>query len=111
MKIKLYFPRRDEFGRIISSEILPEGYVEADKFDAEYCWHLCNWFHWSDKKPKNLHSRIDSCGHGLIVYDKENNEYWLALSGGWLRGTYKEILDYVRRKVNDPMSFWLKEDM
>lgn len=71
------------------------GYAEVYKFDAEYIWNLCNWSHWAEVKPENLHSNINSCGHGLCLINPETQERYLALSNGWLIGDEKQISDYV----------------
>lgn len=102
MKIKIYHPTTDEFGRINSPEIIIRGYVEMKTFDAEDIFNLCNWSHWSEEKPEVLHSDIDHCGHGLIIYNPNEKEYWLSLSVGWLRGNNKKIIKYVKEN-------WRKE--
>ncbi len=106
MKVKVYHVETDKYRMIISPSILPHGYIEVDTFDAERCWQLCNWVHWSEAKPKEVHSDIDSCNHGLIVHNPDTNEYWLALSNGWLNSNIEEIKGYVER--NWQKTFWDK---
>lgn len=95
MKINVYHVERDDFGRIVSSKIIPHGYVELPTFDAEKCWNLCNWDCWTEKKPDNVHTDIERCNHGLIVYNPETKEYWLALSHGWFYGKSYEVAEYI----------------
>ena len=71
------------------------GYAEVETFDAEDIFDLCNWWHWAKEKPENLHADVASCGHGLLVINPETQEYWLALSVGWLVGDEAKIYDYV----------------
>ena len=109
MKINVYHVETNDYGRIISPNIAPHGYIELPVFDADKCWHLCNWFHWSREKPKNVHSDIDSCNHGLIVYNSQTKEYWLALSKGWINGNAAKIRSYVNR--NWSKTFWNKDEI
>ena len=95
MKIKVYHVERDEYERIISPKIISHGYIKADKFDPEECHNLCNWFHWAKRQPKNLYSDIDNTTHGLVLYNPQTKEYWLALSVGWLHGKLNDIKRYL----------------
>lgn len=108
MKIKVYHVETDEYMRIISPFIIPHGYIEADTFNAEQCWHLCNWDCWADKKPKELHSDIKVCNHGLIVYNPETKEYWLAITGGWIRGNGETIIKWLSDHWKD--CIWLDKE-
>lgn len=101
MKIKIYHPETDDYGRIISGTIIPHGYIEMDEFDAEECFNLCNWIHWTEKKPDYVHTDIESCNHGLIVYNPEKKEYWLALSHDWIHGKSYEISEYIYRHLKE----------
>jgi len=105
MKIKIYYPETDRYKRIISPIIKPHGYVELPEFDAEKCWDLCNWDCWAERKPDNVHTDIERCNHGLIVYNPEAKEYWLALSHGWMHGNVYEISEYVYYHWKE--DFWL----
>lgn len=80
-------------------EIVPKyaGYIQADQFDAEECWHLCNWTQWAEQKPVELHSEIGCCSHGICFTNPETKEKWLALTSGWLVGDIVEISEYVRK--------------
>lgn len=83
------------------------GYIEIEEFNADKCWELCNWAAWTNEKPKNLHSEIGSCAHGICFSNPETGEKWLALSFGWLVGHSLKISDYVARHKNDII--WQKE--
>ena len=109
MRIKVYHVKTDDYGRIISPQIIPHGYIKADTFNAEECFNLCNWFHWCKEKPKNVHSDIDSCNHGLILYNPQTKEYWLALSKGWHHGNAKKIKAYIDR--NWQKFFWNESEI
>lgn len=90
-------------------EVVPKytGYIEMDQFDADKCWELCNWTAWTKEKPKNLHSDIGSCSHGICFTNPETKEKWMALSLGWLVGDEKKISSYAERHKNDII--WKKE--
>ena len=85
----------------LTEELVEHGYLEADKLDnkedAEYFWHLCNWWHWSATKPRNLFSDVENCGHGIAFVNPKTEQWFLALSGGWLCGTEDDIRDYIHR--------------
>ena len=68
------------------------GYIEMDEFDANECFHLCNWSHWTNTKPAELHSDISSAEHGICFTNPETKEMWLAKSSGWLVGTRPYLL-------------------
>ena len=98
MKINIYiFPNSPNDSKPINHSIVPThiGHIEADKFDAEECWHLCNWSEYTDVKPKNLHADISFCTHGICFVDPVTNQRWLAKSFGWLVGNSTTISDYV----------------
>ena len=40
------------------SELVNIGYIEAEGFNAEKCFDICNWEHSLKVKPKNLYSNI-----------------------------------------------------
>ena len=86
---------------IDASTMLPfnVGYIEMDTFDAEKCFDLCNWGCWTNEKPKELHSNIQSCSHGICFTNPDTHEYWLAKSIGWLVGDIKTIAKYVSKNV------------
>ena len=76
------------------------GYIDMERFDAEKCFELCNWKHWTQEKPKELYSEIGSASHGICFTNPETNELWLCKSIGWLVGNEEEILQYVKENVN-----------
>lgn len=85
------------FGAIVPEYV---GYIQADQFDVEECWHLCNWTQWAEQKPVELHSDIGCCSHGICFTNPETKEKWLALTFGWLVGNVLEISEYVRKNKN-----------
>ena len=107
MKVQIYiFPQNIKKEQLVH-DIVPThlGYAEVEKLetedDAEYIFNLCNWSHWAEEKPKNLHANISSCNHGLSLVNPETQKRYLALSNGWLVGTSTEISDYVRNNKNN----------
>jgi len=91
------------------------GQIEMKAFDAEKCWHICQWENWTDEKPKELliadkiiadFHPLCNFGHGICFRNPETGENWLALSQGWLVGTSTEITDYVRAHKDE--IFWEK---
>lgn len=83
------------------------GYIEADTFDPDKCFDLCNWSHWSKEKPDNLHAGILHASHGICFTNPETCEKWLALSIGWKTGNDAEIKEYVAKNINN--LFWRSE--
>ena len=80
------------------------GYIEMEKFDADTCFNLCNWIHWTDQKPENLYSEISSACHGICFSNHETDEMWLAKSVGWFVGNCFEVANYVNE--NKDNIFW-----
>ena len=82
------------------------GYAEVEKFNAEEIWHLCNWSHWSEESPSNLHVAICSCNHGLCLINPETQERWLAKSIDWLVGDEKTNNQsvYIRQQIQHHMA-------
>lgn len=107
MEIKIYMPKMkyNTCGNVINE--IPEyrGYIELDHFDRNECFHLCNWDCWTEEKPKNVHTDIESVGHGIIFVNPETKENHLALSAGWLVGNSVTITDYIRKHKNE--CIWL----
>lgn len=97
MKVKIYHYNRDEVNGRIIHDTIPTylGYVEVNKFDVNEILKLCNWSHWTNEKPSNLHADIYSCDHGLCLINPETQERWLSKSIGWLVGTKDKINKYV----------------
>lgn len=88
------------------SELVNIGYIEAENFNADRCYDMCNWKKYKLKsKPENLFADIESHGHGLCFTNPNTNEMWLAKSIGWLVGTESEINDYIQENANE--SVWL----
>lgn len=97
MKVQIYhFNQKLKQDKLIH-DLVPThlGYAEVDTFDAEGIWDLCNWMHWAEEKPENLHADICTCNHGLCLINPETKERWLAKSCGWLVGDEKTISQYV----------------
>lgn len=86
---------------------LPNETIGDKEIDVTDCWHICNWSHWTDTKPKELHSDIDHCDHGIVfAYQIADKEICcLALSYGWLMGSKEEIQEYVNKHANN--LFWV----
>ena len=97
MKVSIYmFPQKIAKGKLTYDIVANYlGYVEVEEFDAEEIWNLCNWSHWLETKPENLHADTDGCNHGLCLINPETQERWLSLSHGWLTGDEKSISEYV----------------
>ena len=74
--------------------------VSFSESEAEECFRICDWSCWSKAKPKNLHSNICMCSHG-IAFQTPTTETWLALSLGWLHGTPTEIGEYAMKHQKD----------
>lgn len=91
IRIEIHIAENDKLKHI--------GYIEAPVFDAEFCFHLCNWHCWTENKPPQLHSDIGSCGHGICFTDPNTQNMWLALSSGWLVGDEAKILNYIQEHV------------
>lgn len=97
MKVNIYhYNQNVKNGRLVH-DLVPThlGYVEVEEFNAEEIFGLCNWSYWTEEKPINLHSYINSCGRGLCLINPETKERWLSKSFGWLVGNEKTISDYV----------------
>ena len=106
MQVKIFhFDQVVENGRL-THIMTPRyvGYAEVDTFDAEEIWHLCNWCHWTNERPTNLHGGIDSCGHGLLLAHPEKNKYALSLSDGWIVGDEETVYNYALEHKD--CSFW-----
>jgi len=103
MQVQIYhFNQKVAKGKLVHDIVATHlGYAEVEKFDEEFIWHLCNWEHWAEEKPENLHADISSCNHGLCVINPETQERYLALSEGWLVGDEKKISDYVFNNRNE----------
>lgn len=97
MKVSIYHYNQNIGNGKLIHDLIPAylGYVEVEKFNAEEIFNLCNWSHWMEEKPFNLHCDISTCGHGLCLINPETKERWLAKSIGWLVGDEKTIDDYV----------------
>jgi len=111
MKVNIFhFDQVIEDGRI-THIMTPRhlGYAEVETFDAEDIFDLCNWWHWAEEKPENLHADIDSCGHGLLVINPKTQEHWLALSIGWLVGNEAKIYDYVLKNIHNDL--WTNKEV
>ena len=111
MKVDLYYYEqklvKGEMGEHYIDHALhptPIGYIEVENFDPEEIFGLCNWGHWMTEKPKNLHSKINSCGHGLLIINPETEMRYIATSHGWLSGDEKSITEYVLE--NRYRCFW-----
>jgi len=93
MKIKIWELSPRNF------ELEEKGYIEAEEFHADNCWHLCNWDCWTDEKPENLHSDLYVVNSDVIFYNPKENKYYLALSVGWcIKDTLEEIVEYRMKK-------------
>lgn len=87
------------------SELVNIGYIEAEGFNAEKCFDICNWEHSLKVKPKNLYSNIRTCNHGICFTNPKTNEMWLALSVGWLKGDEAVIKNYINENKDEVL--WL----
>lgn len=86
-----------------------EGYIEYPSAtfgysDAEKCFDMCNWSHWSEEKPKELHSEIVSTQHGICFRTEDGTNY-LALTNGWLMGDDAKIAAYIEK--NKERMLWI----
>lgn len=97
MRVDIYHYSQNVTNGKLVHDLVPThlGYIEIENFDAEEIFNLCNWSHWMEEKPLNLHSNIRTCGHGLCLINTETKERWLAKSFGWLVGDEKTISNYV----------------
>lgn len=87
------------------SELVNIGYIEAEGFNADKCFDMCNWEYSLKVKPKNLYSNIRTCNHGICFTNPKTKEMWLALSVGWLRGNEDKIKKYI--KENEHELLWI----
>lgn len=118
MKIRIYeFPLNPSKPRLRLDTPVERGYIEIadedrNKCNEDWCWDVCNWGHWTDTKPKELHSEVDHCDHGIVfVYPSDleaDGLHFLALSNGWLTGSKEEIQEYVDNHVNS--LFWVNSE-
>lgn len=98
MEVPIYiFPQKVVKGKLTHDIVATYlGYAEVEKFNAEDIWNLCNWSHYLEAKPENLHANIDICTHGLCLINPETQERWLALSHGWLTAKDEKVIsEYV----------------
>lgn len=100
MEIKIYTFDKVRKGNWFEHNIVPtfRGTIELDvaefnESEAQKCWDICNWSCWADEKPKELNADIDWCDHGIVF--KANEDNYLALSNGWLKGNSVDIATYV----------------
>lgn len=111
MRIRIYeFPLQNPRSNLRTDKPRELGYIEVkdeeiNKYNANECWHICNWSNWSKVKPSCLQSDIVYCTHGIVfVYPGLQAEvHCLALSDGWLVGTEEEVQKYATEHVNDPV--------
>ena len=109
MKIHIYeYPMLAGTEHVHSAEPVERGYIEMDKFDENECFHICNWKHRTTMKPECLHSDIESCQHGIVFVNPENDVHCLALSSGWLYGKAEHIQNYVNAHLDSVV--WLHDD-
>ena len=105
MKIQIYeFPMLTvpaDDGRIYPIHPTPLGWIEADKFDENECFDICNWHVRGIEKPDCLHANISSCQHGIVFVNPTNNLHYLALSSGWFIGNTDHIQLYVSKHNKD----------
>lgn len=83
------------------------GYINNHKLnsfeDAEKLYNLCNWANYTDKRPKDLKSNIRDASTGICFTNTKTKEIYLALTHGWLKGTARYILDYVKKNKDNPI--------
>lgn len=73
-----------------------KGYIEADQFQEEECFHLCNWGCWADNKPENLYSDVEVANSDIIFHNPEEDKYYLALPVGWhTENTLEEMINFI----------------
>ena len=73
----------------------PIGHIEVETFNQEEIFNICNWSCWTNEKPINLYSNIQSCGHGLMLIHPVTKKRYLSKSIGWLIGDKETINKYV----------------
>ena len=82
------------------------GYIELETFNADRCYHICNWStHKGAKRPHELFADISHTVRGMCFTNPETNEIWMPLSIGWLHGNEKLIKDFVRENAGKKL--WL----
>jgi hypothetical protein len=102
---KLPYGWDQSFGRDIHVTLTPKGFVELLEFDADECWHLCNWSCWLSQKPKNLHSDLDVANSDVVFHDEIRNEYHLALRSGWhVCNSLIEVVEYCNKVQSGELS-------
>jgi hypothetical protein len=83
----------------IPFSIQEKGYIVSSFFDQKHCWKLCNWSVWTNKKPKNLISDIDSANYDVIFYNPWDGRFYLSLQEGWLvRDSLEDIIYFCEKQ-------------
>jgi len=88
----------------------PRGYVEVECEESsqdlrEHVWELLNWGCWAEKKPKEVHSRLDHCNGDVILKFEGEKVYHVCLSFGWTTAeSFKLAIN--AGKSNDLAEFW-----
>lgn len=101
MKVNIYkIPFAYLFNNWVELKIENRGYIEQKEFDAEECWHICNWSCYSDNKPNNLFGNIDVANSDVIFekyISKNNSEFYIALPVGWqiIKGTLNDVKQWL----------------
>lgn len=77
-------------------DIVSRGYAYIKSFDLNELWHMCNWVCYSNSKPANLFSDIQSANSDIIFHDVNSEKYYLSLSFGWKSfNTLEEIKNWI----------------
>lgn len=99
MKIKV-FTVPYNYRELKNIQVTEQGYIKADYFDEDECWHLCNWSCWAEEKPENLLSDLEVVNSDVIFYNPKTERYHLALPSGWYVGnSLEEITQHIKGEI------------